>query len=102
MFSPGMILHKSVNCIFNELGPTPQLCIDCLCSHELIEKYRQDIQEAISNLMTSEPQQLLQDSHSLTIDEFLTRFVSSAARTGRICIAEPLYLLSLYLLSQDL
>ena len=67
---PGTNLHESVNRVFNELGPTPLLCIDYLCSHDQIklEKYRQDVQEAVSNLTTSELQRLLQDSRSLTMN----------------------------------
>ncbi|KAF8627245.1 hypothetical protein AX15_004464 [Amanita polypyramis BW_CC] len=65
---PGMILNESVNRVFNELGPTPRLCIDYLRSRGRIEKYRQDVQEAISNLTISELQRLLQDSRSLKMD----------------------------------
>lgn len=54
--------------VFNELGPTPQLCIDYLRSGDMIERYRQDVQEAISNLTTSELQRLLRDARSLTMD----------------------------------
>jgi hypothetical protein len=67
---PGTDLHESVNRVFNELGPTPRLCIDYLCSPGQIEleQHRQDVQEAISNLTISDLQRLLQDSRSLTMN----------------------------------
>jgi len=68
---PGTILHESVNRVFNELGPTPQLCINYLRYHDRIEQCRWDVQKAILNLTTSELLRLFQDSCSLTMDAVL-------------------------------
>jgi hypothetical protein len=62
----GTIDHESVNRVFNELGPIPRLCIDYLGPDNLIERYREDVQEAISNVTASEIEQLF--SGSLTMD----------------------------------
>ncbi|KAF8624106.1 hypothetical protein AX15_006042, partial [Amanita polypyramis BW_CC] len=68
MLPPGAILRESVDPVLNKLGPTPRLCIVYLCSYRLIEEYRRDVQEVISNLTTSELQRLLQDSRSLSMN----------------------------------
>ena len=61
------LLREDVNRVFNELGPIPRLCINYLRSNDRIEQYRRDVQEAITDLTTSELQQLFQDSRSLTM-----------------------------------
>lgn len=62
---------KSVTCVFNELGPTPRLCIEYLDAG-LIDQYRQDLEETISNLTTSQLETLCRDFRSLSrsVDKF--------------------------------
>lgn len=57
--------RKSVTCVFNELGPTPRLCIEYLDAG-LIDQYRQGLEEAISNLTTSQLETLYRDFRSLS------------------------------------
>jgi hypothetical protein len=57
--------RKSITCVFNELGPTPRLCIEYLDAG-LIDQYRQDLEEAISNLTTSQLETMYRDFRSLS------------------------------------
>ncbi len=66
---PGTNFHESVDRVFNELGPTPRLCIDYLCSRGSIEQYRRNVQKAISKLTAGELERLAEDSGSLTMDD---------------------------------
>ena len=59
--------RERVNAVFDELGPTPRLCIDYLRSAQ-IEQYERDIKTAISALTTSELEQLFIDTNSLTMN----------------------------------
>ncbi len=59
--------RECVNAIFDELGPTPRLCIDYLRSAQ-IEQYKWDIKTAISALTTNKLERLFLDAKSLTID----------------------------------
>ncbi len=63
--------RKSVTCVCNELGPTPQLCIEYLDAG-LIDQYRQDLEGAISNLTISQLGTLYRDFRSIggSVDNF--------------------------------
>ena len=63
--------RKSVTCVFNELGPTPRLCIEYLGAG-LIDRYRRDLEKAISNLTISQLETLYRDFRSLSggVDKF--------------------------------
>jgi len=69
MLPPGTRLYEDVNRVFNELGPTPQLCIDYSHSRHRIKQYKQDVQEAISKLTADKLERLLEETSSLTMDE---------------------------------
>jgi hypothetical protein len=54
--------------IFNQLGPTPQLCIDNLGGcRPRIKRYEENVQTAIQNLTLSKFEQLIEDTRSLTM-----------------------------------
>lgn len=59
--------RERANAVFDELGPTPRLCIDYLRSAQ-INQYKWDTKTAISALTTSKLEQLFIDTNSLTMD----------------------------------
>jgi hypothetical protein len=65
---PGIIEHKSVDRVFNQLGPTARLCIDYLCSRIRLEWYEHETEKAISTMTTKELKKLFEDSSSLAMD----------------------------------
>ena len=89
---PGTNIHECVNGVFNELGPTPRLCIDYLCSPGQIEleQYRQDVQQAILNITTSDLQRLLQDSRSLTMNAVSHKLCLISRQDGENAYSGPI------------
>lgn len=63
-----MIDHGSVHPIFDQLGPTPRICVDYLCDHVKMAQYRHALETEIKDLKTSELEKLVEDAASLTMN----------------------------------
>ena len=63
----GMITEESVLEVFDHLSPTPRLCFDYLL-HDMIEEYKQEVENEIKALTISKLEQFISSSASLTMD----------------------------------
>src|SRR5271154_7131868 len=93
MLSPDTNLIESVNRVFDELGPTPRLCIDYLYSVDQrgkLKRHRRDVQDAISTLTTSELERLLQDADSLTMNAVSDKICLISRQDKEDVYSEPI------------
>ena len=72
------VLHENVNQVFDELGPTPRICIDYLLADKLIERYREEVRKAI----------LMVTTQQLRIDDLFdtSRTLAGNEVSDRICL----------------
>jgi hypothetical protein len=72
MFSAQGILpdmeEERINDVFDRYGPTPRLCINYLCNPKLLNKYKDELQDAISDLTIEKLERLFKDSRKLAMD----------------------------------
>ena len=73
MFSASLLLPDCVDFtridrIFDNLGPTPRLCLDLLSNPEQLAEYQHDVKLVISNITADELVNLAQDADSLSMD----------------------------------
>ncbi|KIM86220.1 hypothetical protein PILCRDRAFT_816150 [Piloderma croceum F 1598] len=58
------VIHE----IFEELGPTPRLCIEYASDPEKLQHYKMELNRAISNITTEKLEELIRKSSALAID----------------------------------
>jgi hypothetical protein len=61
--------HSRVDQIFDELGPIPRLCIDYVMTSDSMDRYKSDLDDAISKLTIEQLQRLCNEAFSLTMGE---------------------------------
>ena len=54
--------------VFNQLGPTPRLCIDYLIAPRRMKDYEENVEQVISEITTAELRRLFRGACSLTLD----------------------------------
>jgi hypothetical protein len=54
---------------FDELGPTPRLCLETAFDPEKLASYKSDIEKSLNELTMESLEQLLDHSANLTMDE---------------------------------
>jgi hypothetical protein len=61
--------QKRINQIFDELGPTPRLCIDYLSNPGRLKEYRRDLRDAILDITSGQLEKLIRDIASVNLSE---------------------------------
>ena len=73
MFSASLLLPDSLDCIrisriYDHLGPTPRLCLECLSDSDLLREYECDLQTTVLTVTADRLKNLIREATSLTLD----------------------------------
>jgi len=77
------IEEKQVNCLYDQFDPLLRLCIDYLLEPAETKEYEDDVRRAVSDITSQPPEELLDESGALEIDDLPQNLSHQSRESGR-------------------